>query len=287
MKISILIASVFLCVALVRGGTETHSNNQYGIHQDENGGYRIQNGPTYPTQNNNGYYVQNGNTYNPNQYYPTQNGQSYYPSQAYYPTNGNNGQVIQNGHTYIPTNGQVIQNGQSYYPTNNNNNNNNYNTPVNYPTNNNGQVIQNGHTYIPTNNNNNNNYNTPVNYPTNNNGQVIQNGQMNTKSTTNCVSQVDISVEMNNTFVENGQTYTNIRVTIKNHSEKIVTNLELCTLQYEIKDSKSVWNMQRVSSNVLTLPHGTSINGNNSHTFGCSIKGKQIPTISINNAICA
>ncbi|EAL62768.1 hypothetical protein DDB_G0289363 [Dictyostelium discoideum AX4] len=98
------------------------------------------------------------------------------------------------------------------------------------------------------------------------------------------VSNRDCSLDTKviGSWKQDGITITQYSITIENHTNKIIKSIHIATDRtLTLRDSSSIWNMEK-HSNELTLPAGQStIAAHSSHTFYCILNGTTRPNLYI------
>ncbi|KAM9987843.1 hypothetical protein ACTFIZ_003206 [Dictyostelium cf. discoideum] len=98
------------------------------------------------------------------------------------------------------------------------------------------------------------------------------------------VSNRDCSLDTKviGSWKQDGITITQYSITIENHTNKIIRSIHIATDRtLTLRDSSSIWNMEK-HSNELTLPAGQpTIAAHSSHTFYCILNGITRPNLSI------
>ncbi|KAK5576233.1 hypothetical protein RB653_007374 [Dictyostelium firmibasis] len=95
----------------------------------------------------------------------------------------------------------------------------------------------------------------------------------------------DCSIEPKqvSSWMENNHVVTQYSVTIYNHSNKVLKSINISTdSTLCLKDSTSIWNIERLSNGDLVLPVGQpTIAAKSSYTFYFILKGSALPNLHI------
>ncbi|KYR02993.1 cellulose-binding domain-containing protein [Tieghemostelium lacteum] len=105
----------------------------------------------------------------------------------------------------------------------------------------------------------------------------------------NCVSdhQVEASLRFNRigSWTRDGRQYTQFDVTITNHSNRNIRQINIRTDEtFTLRSQNDLWNMVRQGDN-LSLPSTQTINSGASYTFGFIIVGTQQPNLRIRSIV--